>query len=383
MGEEMKTVCVTAEAFGYGPIITCVNVIKKVSEKTNISFVFLGSGVALEQAEMSGLFIDYVECETYLEEELKKQEVFRNAEWIISFENIVGAVLGVRENKHVLYVDNLFWMWDSIPKELNEVDAYFATETMNLDKNIKRIGAQIKRLFRVGPLRQFYQAEVQKVDNRILINLGGAESFLEDYDTIQSVYSVILKNFINALKYSFAGEIVVCGGNRIITELRKMSLDRTVIFKSLANNEYLKILMTSKYLIMSPGVGNFYELMNTDQKAYMLPPINYSQFLQLRAYLKDDVGISALNWDSFDWYIEVADYLEEKEGVELVQRNSEQFLQDEEAQKIICYKMVDYINEDGAGNYSKRRAFIEKCNRNGIQEVSNIIERRINDENTI
>lgn len=377
MRKEMKKVCVTAEAFGYGPIITCVNIIKKLRKKTNISFVFLGSGVALEQAKMSGLFADYVECETYLEKELKKQEIFRNAEWIISFENLMGAVLGVRENKHVLYVDNLFWMWDSLPEELNEVDAYFAAETTNLDKNIERVGRQIKRLFRVGPLREFCPVETQKLENRILINLGGAESFLEDYDIILSMYSVILKNFINALQNLFDGEIVVCGGNRIITELQKIPLDRTVIFKSLVNNEYLKMLKASKYLIMSPGMGNFYELMNADQKAYMLPPINYSQFLQLRAYLKEDVGISALNWDSFDWYIEVEDYLEEKEGVELVQRNSEQFLQDEESQKIICDKMVAYVSEDSAGSYQKREAFIKKCNRNGIQEVSDIIVNKL------
>ena len=285
--------------------------------------------------------------------------------------------MGVRENKHVLYVDNLFWMWDSLPEELNEVDAYFAAETMNLDKNIERVGRQIKRLFRVGPLREFCPVETQKLENRILINLGGAESFLEDYDIILSMYSVILKNFINALQNLFDGEIVVCGGNRIITELQKIPLDRTVIFKSLVNNEYLKMLKASKYLIMSPGMGNFYELMNADQKAYMLPPINYSQFLQLRAYLKEDVGISALNWDSFDWYIEVEDYLEEKEGVELVQRNSEQFLQDEESQKIICDKMVAYVSEDSAGSYQKREAFIKKCNRNGIQEVSDIIVNKL------
>lgn len=383
MSDGMKTVCVTAEAFGYGPIITCVNIMKNLRKKMDISFVFLGSGVALEQARMSGLFADYVECETYSAEALKNQEIFQNVEWIVSFENLMGAVLGVREHKHVLYVDNLFWMWDSLPKELYEVDAYFAVETINLDKNFERLGSQIKRLYKVGPLRDFQRKGTQILEKRLLINLGGAESFLENSNTIRSMYSVILRNFINSLDNMFDGEIIICGGNWIITELQEMLLDRTVVFKSFANYEYLEMLETSKYLIMSPGLGNFYELMNVNQKVYMLPPINYSQFLQLRAYLKEDVGISALNWDSFDWYIKVEDYLEEKKGVELVQRNIERFLLDEKAQKKICDKMMSYIYEESLGCHQRRQAFLDRCNRNGIEDVINIIVRSIINENTI
>ena len=247
----MEMVCVTAEAFGYGPIITCVNVIKALAKKINVPFAFLGSGVALEQAKMSGLFSDYIECETHLEDEVRKQPIFQKAKWIISFENPCGAICGVQENKHVFYVDNLFWMWDRIPRELHDVDVYFASETMELDKNIERIGRPIKNFQKVGPLRKFKQVTSLEMNNRILINLGGAESFLEDYSTILRMYVVILRNFFASLNGVFDGEIVVCGGNRITSALGEVFREREVQFRSFGNAEYLEMMKKSKYLVMS------------------------------------------------------------------------------------------------------------------------------------
>ena len=319
----MEMVCVTAEAFGYGPIITCVNVIKALAKKINVPFAFLGSGVALEQAKMSGLFSDYIECETHLEDEVRKQPL---------------------------------------------------SETMELDKNIERIGRPIKNFQKVGPLRKFKQVTSLEMNNRILINLGGAESFLEDYSTILRMYIVILRNFFASLNGVFDGEIVVCGGNRITSALGEMFREREVQFRSFGN---------AKYLVMSPGLGNFYEAMSTGQKVFMLPPINYSQFLQLKKFIRDDIGIMSLNWDEFDWYVRVPDNISEDEGVSLVKKNCDLFIKNPESQKLLCEKMLEYISEDGSDCIAKRKAFIEKCNRNGIDEVSETMARRLEYGNII
>lgn len=379
----MDTICVTAESFGYGPIITCVNVIKALANKINVPFTFLGSGVALEQAKMSGLFADYIECETYLEDEVRKQAIFQKAKWIISFENPSGAICGIQENKHVFYVDNLFWMWDRVPKELHDVDVYFASETMDLDKNVERIGKPIKNFQKVGPLREFKKATSQEMDNRILINLGGAESFLEDHSTILNMYEVILRNFFGSLNGVFDGEIVVCGGNRVISALKERHWEKKVHFRSFSNAEYLEIMKKSKYLIMSPGLGNFYEVMSTSPEVFMLPPINYSQFLQLKNYIQYDVGITTLNWDAFDWYVRVPDYISEDEGVSLVKENCDLFICETESQKVLCRKMLEYISDGSSNCITKRKAFIEKCNRNGIDEVSEAMARRLYNGNVI
>lgn len=49
-------VLVTAEAFGYGPIITGINIIKNLKMKCSVELIFMGSGVALEQAKKSDFF---------------------------------------------------------------------------------------------------------------------------------------------------------------------------------------------------------------------------------------------------------------------------------------------------------------------------------------
>lgn len=373
----MCRIVVTAEAFGYGPIITCLNVIRYMKKNTNLSYIFIGSGVALEQAKTAEIFSRCIECETFLIEKLNQCEAFNKAEWVISFENVIGAILAVRKKKHVLYVDNLFWMWDELPKELTRVDNYYVVESFNIEENLKRIGKRIERIEIVGPLRVFQENQISELHNRIVFNLGGTDSPLVNFKVIKHLYSIIIRDFMVNLEDSFKGEIIFCGGSRIINFLKKEHNNTKAIFVSLPNNEYLRLMKSSKYLILSPGLGNFFEAMTVDQEVYMLPPINYSQFLQLNYYMREDVGIRCMNWNSFKWYTLVKPYVEERVGVEMVKCNIESFIQDGKAHKMLSDSIMYYIQNSTSEWYKNRNKFMNRYSRTGIEEAGNSMIRRI------
>ena len=58
-------ILVSAESFGYGPITTGLNIVKELKRYNDIKLDFIGSGIAMEQAKMSGYFENYYLCDTY------------------------------------------------------------------------------------------------------------------------------------------------------------------------------------------------------------------------------------------------------------------------------------------------------------------------------
>ena len=67
-------ILVSAESFGYGPIATCLSVIKELKKYKDVSVDFIGSGISLEQAKLSGYFDKYYVCDTFDLDSLKKFE---------------------------------------------------------------------------------------------------------------------------------------------------------------------------------------------------------------------------------------------------------------------------------------------------------------------
>ena len=172
-------ILVSAESFGYGPITTGLNIVKELKKYNDVKLDFIGSGIAMEQAKMSGYFENYYLCDTYDFMSLKKSKsIFEKYHIFLSSENVNGAIFALKNGiKNTYYVDNLMWMWDKIPDGLLTVKKYFISEIIPSKENFNKIGKKILNPIFVGPVRKI---EVKKYStkNQIIINLGGAESFL-------------------------------------------------------------------------------------------------------------------------------------------------------------------------------------------------------------
>ena len=297
---------------------------------------------------------------------------------MISVENLQGALFCVRNSFKVYYIDNLFWLWGSIPEELNKVSCYFIVDYFNARENINRIGQGIKKYEFVGPLRKFNVIESDRKENKILINFGGAESFLSNFELVLDFYSIALKGIFSTCREAFIEEIVVCGGNRMVESIKdRLGNESDIRYASFSKEDYLEELRTAQYVILSPGIGNFSESLDLSIPIMMLPPINYSQFRQMEEYKKLGLGIEMKNWNDFQWYVEVERNVEESIGVDQVMENVQRFVKDEAAWHELYHEAKRYVNMNGQ-DYSKCRKDYQRmfCD-DGIEHIARVISKEM------
>lgn len=364
---------VSAEAFGYGPIATCINIIKEIKKQDNIQLDFIGSGISLEQAKMSNLFKQYFECDTNDFEDLEKnKEIFTKYDAFFSSENVNGAIFAQKYIKKVYYVDNLVWMWDKIPEDLGKVNAFFISETMPCKENFKRVGNVIKNPIFVGPVRNMEESDNKTDKNQLLINVGGASSFLFEQKIINEFYNKIINYILTKNVIEKFDKIIICGGSKVINDLKINNTSDKITINTLSHREYLKVMSESSHCIMSSGLGNFIETLNANKNILYLPPVNYSQLLQLQYYNQMNFGFKIINWDLFDFYKEIPLYLEESEGVNRVVENINNFNAGN-YQSIIHNYVLDYLNSNQDCYFKHRNEVYNRFDKNAVKTISDYI----------
>ena len=371
----MKKILVSAEMFGYGPITTLLNVMPEFSTYDDLEFDFIGNGVALEQAKMSGFFKNFYVCNTYDIDDLEKfKKIFPTYDAMISSENPVGIIFGMEHGiKKVYYIDNLVWMWDTIDSRLNNVSKFFISEIIPCRENFARIGKNIKNPIFVGPIRELNENTTSLTEKKVIINIGGAGSYLLDKNLIIEFYNCLINTILETTDFvnSF-DKIIICGGSNVISNLNIKCKSSKIILRTLSNQEYLKELETASHCILASGLGNYIETLSKDKNILYLPSINYSQFLQFKYYKKLDLGFKLMNWDIFDFFEDVPELLDEEAGVNLVVNNIKKFLINPPKEKI-KREITDYLNVDQSDYYEKRKSIFNKYNKNASKVIANII----------
>lgn len=371
----MKKILVSAEMFGYGPITTLLNVMPEFSTYDDLEFDFIGNGVALEQAKMSGFFKKFYVCNTYDIDDLEKfKKIFPTYDAMISSENPVGIIFGMEHGiKKVYYIDNLVWMWDTIDSRLNNVSKFFISEIIPCRENFARIGKNIKNPIFVGPIRELNENTTSLTEKKVIINIGGAGSYLLDKNLIIEFYNCLINTILETTDFvnSF-DKIIICGGSNVISNLNIKCKSSKIILRTLSNKEYLKELETASHCILASGLGNYIETLSKDKNILYLPSINYSQFLQFKYYKKLDLGFKLMNWDIFDFFEDVPELLDEEAGVNLVVNNIKKFLINPPKEKI-KKEITDYLNVDQSDYYEKRKSIFNKYNKNASKVIANII----------
>ena len=366
-------ILVSAESFGYGPIATCLSVIKELKKYKDVSVDFIGSGISLEQAKLSGYFDQYYECDTYDFESLKDfEDVFKQYNIFFSSENVNGAIFGLNFIENIYYVDNLVWMWDMIPTELGKVKKFFISETFPCRENFNRVGNVIENPVFVGPVRDLETPIIKDKKNQLVINVGGASSFLFEQSVINEFYNKIINDILSTDEINKFNSIIICGGSKVINSLRLEEEKPNIRIATIANEEYLKIMAESTHCIMSSGLGNFIETLNKDMNIMYLPAVNYSQLLQLQYYDKMNFGFKNLNWDSFDFYKNIPMYLDEATGVDMVVENIKHF-NSGNYRTLINEFIRDYLTESQEDSFVKRKTFFNSYDKNASKKIADTI----------
>ncbi len=366
-------VLVSAESFGYGPIVTCLSVIKELKKHDDVTVDFIGSGISLEQAKLSGYFDKFYECDTYDFTSLQKfEDIFRQYNIFFASENANGAIFALKFIKNTYYVDNLVWMWDKIPNELGKVKKYFISETFPCQENFKLVGNVIENPVFVGPVRDLKNTNLKSKKNQLVINVGGGSSFLFDQSIINEFYNKIINNILEIEEIKRFNQIIICGGSKVINNLKLEKKQSNVKIATLAYEEYLKIMAESSHCIMSSGLGNFIETLNKDINIMYLPAVNYSQLLQLQYYEKMNFGFNCLNWNLFEFYKDIPRNLDEETGVNMVVENIKQF--NSRNYKNLVNKYVrEFLNNSQQDSFERRKIFFNKFDKNAATIIADTI----------
>lgn len=375
-------ILVTAEQFGYGPIATCLNVIKELKKYDDVILTFAGTGISLEQAKMTDYFDSIVECKTYDEKELKNiKDLILEHDVVLSSENVPGARYALEiGHKRVYYIDNLMWMWDEIHPGLENLKGYIISESIPCKENFSRIGEKIKNPIFVGPLRDMNVRNNGKKENKLIINIGGAEAFIIDSNIVKKFYQKLINGILN--NHNFVNKfdkIIVCGGSGVINSLKLDNTDSKITVSTLSNENYLRELDTCSHCIMASGLGNFFETLWRDKTIMYLPPVNYSQLLQLEYYEKMNLGFNLVNWSNFTFYKEVPSLMNEEAGVDLVIENVKKYI-DLGEDNTIEKSIERFMQEDQSAYYHDRNKYIEALEKNGNEKVAEIIYKQTKGE---
>lgn len=366
-------ILVSAESFGYGPIATCLSVIKELKKYEDVSVDFIGSDISLEQAKLSDYFDKYYVCDTYNFESLKKfEDIFKQYNIFFSSENVNGTIFGLKFIKNTYYIDNLVWMWDKIPSELGKVKKFFISETFPCQENFNRVGNVIENPIFIGPVRDLKTVNIQNKKNQLVINVGGASSFLFEQSVVNEFYNKIINDILSTDEINQFDSIIICGGSKVIDNIKLEKEKPNIKIATLANDEYLKVMSESSHCIMSSGLGNFIETLNKDINIMYLPAVNYSQLLQLQYYDKMKFGFKNLNWDSFDFYKDIPMYLDEVIGVNMVVDNIKQF-NSGDYRNLINKFIKEYLSTPQENSFELRKDFFNKYDKNASKIIADTI----------
>ncbi len=366
-------ILVTAEHFGYGPIATALNVVKELKKYSDVKLTFMGTGIALEQAIMSKYFDEIIECKTFDIHELEKfKDKILSFDIVLSSENQPGAKFAIiHGHKRVYFIDNLMWMWDKLDSGLEEAKGYIISEIISSKENFERIGKNIKNPIFTGPLREIDINKPLTKENKLIINTGGAEAFVIDSEIIKSYYNKIINEILLAPGIEQFDKIIICGGSGVINSLKINNNSSKIQIKTLSNNDYQKELNSCSHVILSSGLGNFIESVWRNKDIMYIPPVNYSQLLQLDYYKTLDLGFEIVNWDVFDFFIEVPKLLDENTGVDMVIGNVKKYLNSKD--DVILKTTTAFFNTSQKDYYPKRNNYINQFEDNSSQKVAEII----------
>lgn len=353
-----------ADAFGYGPITTLCLIAEQIKKNVNNKLVFVGPKMCVEYATKLQIFDEFIDGE-YTEENIEKNiSIFKNAYKIIAVETTDILIYLINKYQlHNLYlVDNLFWMWDTLEPELKKLKKYYISNVINCKKNKERIAQDFDNIVEVGGLRQYDKFRCVK-SNNLLISLGGVESYMINDSIVFDYYLNSIKIILNNKMIKKFDKIIIAGGTDIINYLKKNISKKNVQLSTFDNKEYLDVLYNSSYVIASPGLGNFNEIVSTDIKCLFLLPINYSQYLQKKFFLSLNIGFFSQNNIN---ETKIEEYLCEEEGVKKVIYNLHQYQFDNFDKELTNF----FVNKNNDNN---RKKYYINLDKNGIEDICNDI----------
>lgn len=322
-----KILC-EAVSFGFGPVGKLLAIAQELSKDYELDFI--GSGSSLDLAIRSEYFSKIIELDTTSVNSLIPPNVIDAYEVVISVINPIFGEQILRRGKKLIVIDSLFYMWKEIPYAWKNCDLLIIQSFDNEQKRLTQ--ESIKNGQIVGPIiSNNSKSNKNKTLDRIIINFGGADY---PYSAIDSVIPNFIISLISQLEFAtYFKEKIISIGHRHLDRIKHLEKEGYII-NTYRHDKFLNLLRNSRLLLTVPGLTTMYESFSNSIPTIFLPPLNYSQFLNLKKLEKSLVAKYSVNWDSV--YEIPSSIIEEEEGVRMIESFLLKSLVKKDIQKTFC-----------------------------------------------
>ncbi len=323
-----------AEPFCFGPISTTLNVVEQLKYRNKLKpetkFILLGTLTSSQLGQKSGLFDAIYECDTTSTTELAHHSaLISGASLYISNTNPNSISFVASLGTPIIYIDTLFWMWNHLAVDLNDIEKTFIQNFHGVEHNIEKFRNKLGNYQIIPPIIHRSLQQCTDDDNQsegVLITLGGIDTVYVD---TTDFYYIFLKELLSLPNLKNEPHITIAGGGKTIGNLAELfaKTHPNITIGCFERQDFLQKLRRARKVLANPGLTTFYECITLNKDVFFLPPQNYSQQLQLEVYLKNyysyDYGFL---WQSEYGYPTIPTYVPEIEGLELIKTCNDLFI---------------------------------------------------------
>ncbi|WP_416778133.1 hypothetical protein ACNFJN_08095 [Xenorhabdus budapestensis] len=370
-----------ADPFCFGPISTTLNIVEQLRTRKRLrsgtKIILLGTLTSTQLSHKSNLFDQIYECDTTSCTALSHYtEIIAGAKLYITNTNPNSINFVSNLGIPIIYIDTLFWMWDSLPVDLRHIEKTFIQNFHGVEFKIAKFHSKLGNYQVVPPIihSSVYQYMMDPSESDgILITLGGIDTVYAD---TSDFYFHFLQDLLTISNLNQEPNITIAGGGNTINKLANLfaKTHPHIKISCLERQDFLQRLHHARKVLANPGLTTFYECTILNKDVFFLPPQNYSQQLQLEIYLKNYYSNEyGFLWSREYGYPDIPADIPEKEGIRLIQECQNLFISNSKERQ----RSIDMINIFLKKEKSKTN-FNNECFKNNENNIiANYIENRI------
>ncbi|PHM70200.1 hypothetical protein [Xenorhabdus kozodoii] len=384
MSKNIPYIIFDAEPFCFGPISTTLNVVENLRRRNKLmsgtKLILLGTLTSSQLGQKSGLFDEIYECDTTSVTELSRySELIAGASLYISNTNPNSINFVSKLNTSIIYIDTLFWMWGNLDVDLHQTEKTFIQHFHGIERNIERFHDKLGNYQIIPPILHSSVQQYLLDDHEpegILITLGGIDTVYADPTDF---YYHFLEELLSIPQLQNETNITIAGGGKTIVNLAE-TFAKThphIHIGCFARDDFLQKLHRARKVLANPGLTTFYECVALNKDVFFLPPQNYSQQLQLEVYLQNYYSHEyGFLWQPQEGYPEIPPYLPEKDGLALIKKCNDLFINNPIERKRAMNKINQFLAKEKNSTHFRHDIF----QNNSDDIIADYIENRISNQ---
>lgn len=363
-----------AVSFGFGPAGKLAAILGRL-QKEDLETVLLASGTTLELAADAADRV--IEANTEADEALEAhRDLFESSDLFLVVMNPISSRAAQRYRVPQVFVDSLFWMWDSIDPATARAERYCIQNFVGVEERLAEEAVDHPVL--VGPIVDARAYGEREETNQLIVNFGGMESGLIRHGINLTYPFVVGEGVARALADHSFDRVLLTGRRPVLEELAERHPIPRSSFGSLAPPNFMEEVRRSKMVMTSPGLTATYECFAAGVPVVFLPPQNYSQVFNLASLRQVGAAPRSLAWSDLFPEREVAPRIPEKAGVEAVLGLIAEFSASAGARRTFTSWFGEQTVLDAATRRqiaARQRAFFERLGGDGARAVADQVHR--------